>query len=36
VHDLGEVRRVLKPGGVIFICNELNKPEGGEAEVSRE
>jgi ubiquinone/menaquinone biosynthesis C-methylase UbiE len=31
VHDLGEVRRVLKPGGVIFICNELNKPESGEA-----
>jgi ubiquinone/menaquinone biosynthesis C-methylase UbiE len=30
VHDLGEVRRVLKPGGVFFICNELNKPEGGE------
>ena len=30
-HDLGEVRRVLKPGGFFFICNELNKPEGGEA-----
>jgi ubiquinone/menaquinone biosynthesis C-methylase UbiE len=31
VHDFGEVRRVLKPGGVFFICNELNKPETGEA-----
>ena len=31
VHDFGEVRRVLKPGGLFFICNELNKSEGGEA-----
>jgi ubiquinone/menaquinone biosynthesis C-methylase UbiE len=31
VHDLGEVRRVLKPGGIFFICNELNKPEGDKA-----
>ena len=27
--DLLEVRRVLKPEGVFFICNELNKPEEG-------
>ncbi|MDR1930266.1 MAG: hypothetical protein LBQ44_06495 [Treponema sp.] len=26
-----EVRRVLKPGGLLFICNEMNKPETGEA-----
>jgi ubiquinone/menaquinone biosynthesis C-methylase UbiE len=30
-RDLREVRRVLKPGGVFFICNEMNKPEEGEA-----
>jgi ubiquinone/menaquinone biosynthesis C-methylase UbiE len=29
--DIGEVRRVLKPGGVFFICNEMNVPEEGEA-----
>jgi ubiquinone/menaquinone biosynthesis C-methylase UbiE len=29
--DLREVRRVLKPGGTFFICNEMNKPEEGEA-----
>jgi ubiquinone/menaquinone biosynthesis C-methylase UbiE len=29
--DLLEVRRVLKPGGVFFICNEMNKSEEGEA-----
>jgi ubiquinone/menaquinone biosynthesis C-methylase UbiE len=28
--DLLEVRRVLKPGGLFFICNEMNKPEEGE------
>ncbi|MDR3162229.1 MAG: class I SAM-dependent methyltransferase [Spirochaetaceae bacterium] len=27
--DLLEVRRVLKPGGVFFICNEMNRPEEG-------
>jgi ubiquinone/menaquinone biosynthesis C-methylase UbiE len=31
VNDLREVRRVLKPGGVFFICNEMNMPEEGEA-----
>jgi ubiquinone/menaquinone biosynthesis C-methylase UbiE len=31
VNDLREVRRVLKPGGVFFICNEMNVPEQGEA-----
>jgi ubiquinone/menaquinone biosynthesis C-methylase UbiE len=30
VEDLREVRRTLKPGGVFFICNEMNKPETGE------
>jgi ubiquinone/menaquinone biosynthesis C-methylase UbiE len=29
--DLAEVRRVLKPGGIFFICNEMNKPEDGKA-----
>ncbi|MDR0689939.1 MAG: class I SAM-dependent methyltransferase [Spirochaetaceae bacterium] len=29
--DLREVGRVLKPGGIFFICNEMNKPEEGEA-----
>jgi ubiquinone/menaquinone biosynthesis C-methylase UbiE len=29
--DLGEVRRVLKPGGRFFICNEMNMPEEGDA-----
>jgi ubiquinone/menaquinone biosynthesis C-methylase UbiE len=28
--DLLEVKRTLKPGGVFFICNEMNKPEQGE------
>jgi ubiquinone/menaquinone biosynthesis C-methylase UbiE len=27
--DLLEVRRVLKPGGTFFICNEMNRPEEG-------
>ncbi|MDR1909601.1 MAG: class I SAM-dependent methyltransferase [Spirochaetaceae bacterium] len=31
VNDLREIRRVLKPGGTVFICNEVNKPEEGEA-----
>jgi hypothetical protein len=31
VNDLREVRRVLKPGGRFFICNEMNKLEEGEA-----
>ncbi|MDR2743322.1 MAG: class I SAM-dependent methyltransferase [Treponema sp.] len=30
-NDLREVWRVLKPGGVFFICNEMNVPEQGEA-----
>ncbi|MDR2743455.1 MAG: class I SAM-dependent methyltransferase [Treponema sp.] len=30
-RDIEEVRRVLKPGGVFFICNEMNMPEEGEA-----
>jgi ubiquinone/menaquinone biosynthesis C-methylase UbiE len=30
-NDLREVRRTLKPGGVFFICNEMNKPEAGKA-----
>jgi ubiquinone/menaquinone biosynthesis C-methylase UbiE len=25
--DIREIRRVLKPGGLFFICNEMNKPE---------
>ncbi|MDR2303535.1 MAG: class I SAM-dependent methyltransferase [Treponema sp.] len=29
-NDLREILRVLKPGGLFFICNELNKPEEGE------
>jgi ubiquinone/menaquinone biosynthesis C-methylase UbiE len=29
--DAQEVRRVLKPGGVFFICNEISVPEEGEA-----
>ncbi|MDR1317941.1 MAG: class I SAM-dependent methyltransferase [Spirochaetales bacterium] len=29
--DIREVRRVLKPGGIFFICNEMGKPEEGEA-----
>jgi ubiquinone/menaquinone biosynthesis C-methylase UbiE len=29
VGDLREVRRVLKPGGVIFICNESVKSDDG-------
>ncbi|MDR2746216.1 MAG: methyltransferase domain-containing protein [Treponema sp.] len=28
-NDIREVRRVLKPGGVFFICNEMSKPEQG-------
>jgi ubiquinone/menaquinone biosynthesis C-methylase UbiE len=30
VSDLREVRRVLKPGGKIFICNEMTRVETGE------
>ena len=30
VNDLREVRRALKPGGKIFICNEMMKVETGE------
>ncbi|MDR1616590.1 MAG: class I SAM-dependent methyltransferase [Syntrophomonadaceae bacterium] len=30
VNDLRECRRVLKPGGRLFICNEMNQPETGE------
>ncbi|MDR2782249.1 MAG: hypothetical protein LBB48_00115 [Treponema sp.] len=29
-NGLREVRRVRKPGGLFFICNEMNKPERGE------
>jgi SAM-dependent methyltransferase len=29
--DLREVRRVPKPGGCFFICNEMSVPEQGEA-----
>ncbi|MDR1218409.1 MAG: class I SAM-dependent methyltransferase [Treponema sp.] len=29
-NDLQEVRRVLKPDGLFFVCNEMNKPEQGE------
>jgi SAM-dependent methyltransferase len=29
LNDLREVRRVLKPGGRFFICNEMNVPEKG-------
>ncbi|MDR1867477.1 MAG: class I SAM-dependent methyltransferase [Treponema sp.] len=28
-HDVREVRRVLKPDGLFFICNEINIPEKG-------
>jgi ubiquinone/menaquinone biosynthesis C-methylase UbiE len=28
-NDLREIRRVLKPGGLFFICNEMNKTEEG-------
>jgi ubiquinone/menaquinone biosynthesis C-methylase UbiE len=31
IHDLKECGRVLKPGGILFICNEMNVPETGEA-----
>jgi ubiquinone/menaquinone biosynthesis C-methylase UbiE len=31
VNDMTEVRRVLKPGGLFFVCNEMNKPDGREA-----
>ncbi|MDR2247980.1 MAG: class I SAM-dependent methyltransferase [Treponema sp.] len=30
-NDIREVWRVLKPGGLFFICNSLNRPEKGEA-----
>jgi ubiquinone/menaquinone biosynthesis C-methylase UbiE len=30
VNDLREVRRTLKPGGKIFICNEMMRVEAGE------
>jgi ubiquinone/menaquinone biosynthesis C-methylase UbiE len=29
INDIREVRRVLKPGGVFFICNEMNIPDNG-------
>ncbi|MDR0669137.1 MAG: class I SAM-dependent methyltransferase [Treponema sp.] len=29
--DLKEVRRVLKPGGIFFICNEMSISDDGEA-----
>jgi ubiquinone/menaquinone biosynthesis C-methylase UbiE len=31
VQDLREVRRVLKKGGKVFVCNEMFRPEGKEA-----
>lgn len=30
LNDFMEVRRVLKPGGLFLICNELARPEGSE------
>ncbi len=30
LHDFMEVRRVIKEGGIFFICNEASRPEGNE------